>query len=124
VELSHPWRTAIRFAAVLLAATALALSPALEAKGKSGSHSHSSHSGGSWKAQGVSRDSHGKIARSSSAKSSFKKQQPCPSTGRSSGACPGYVIDHVRPLKRGGADSPGNMQWQTIQAAKAKDKWE
>jgi hypothetical protein len=30
----------------------------------------------------------------------------------------------VVPLKRGGADAPGNMQWQTIQAAKAKDKIE
>jgi len=36
----------------------------------------------------------------------------------------GYVIDHVRPLKRGGSDSPSNMQWQTKEAAKAKDKTE
>jgi hypothetical protein len=28
------------------------------------------------------------------------------------------------PLKRGGADSPSNMQWQTTAAAKAKDKIE
>jgi hypothetical protein len=28
------------------------------------------------------------------------------------------------PLKRGGADAPGNMQWQTKAAAKAKDKIE
>jgi hypothetical protein len=34
------------------------------------------------------------------------------------------VIDHIVPLKRGGADVPGNMQWQTVQAAKAKDKVE
>jgi hypothetical protein len=37
------------------------------------------------------------------------------------GACPGYVIDHVIALKRGGADAPSNMQWQTVRAAKAKD---
>lgn len=49
---------------------------------------------------------------------------PCPSTGATSGACPGYVIDHVTPLKRGGADAPTNMQWQTTAEAKAKDKWE
>jgi len=40
----------------------------------------------------------------------------------------GYVlamsIDHVQALKHGGADSPSNMQWQTKQAARAKDKWE
>jgi hypothetical protein len=59
-----------------------------------------------------------------SAKRSFQKSHPCPSTGKTTGACPGYVIDHVVALKRGGADKPGNMQWQTIAAAKAKDKVE
>jgi hypothetical protein len=73
---------------------------------------------------GVKRDTKGKIARSARAKDQFKHQQPCPSTGKSSGACPGYVIDHVMPLKRGGADAPGNMQWQTTGAAKQKDKYE
>jgi hypothetical protein len=34
------------------------------------------------------------------------------------------VIDHVQALKHGGADTPSNMQWQTIEAAKAKDKIE
>jgi hypothetical protein len=34
------------------------------------------------------------------------------------------VIDHVRALACGGADSPDNMQWQTTAAAKAKDKVE
>jgi hypothetical protein len=34
------------------------------------------------------------------------------------------VVDHVVPLKRGGADRPENMQWQTKADAKAKDKWE
>jgi hypothetical protein len=72
----------------------------------------------------VQRNSHGKIARSQKAKDDFKHQHPCPSTGKSSGACPGYVIDHVKPLKRGGADAPSNMQWQTKEAAKQKDKTE
>jgi hypothetical protein len=75
-------------------------------------------------AQGVQRDSHGKIARSQSAKNQFKKQHPCPSTGKSRGACKGYVIDHIKPLKRGGADKPSNMQWQTSKDAKAKDRTE
>jgi hypothetical protein len=70
------------------------------------------------------RDSKGRIARNPAAKSTFRKSHPCPSTGRTYGACPGFVIDHVKPLKRGGADSPGNMQWQTTAAAKAKDKIE
>jgi hypothetical protein len=70
------------------------------------------------------RDAHGKIVRSGQAKDDFKKQHPCPSTGKTSGVCPGYVIDHVTALKRGGADSPSNMQWQTTAVAKAKDKTE
>ena len=40
------------------------------------------------------------------------------------GACSGYVIDHVNPLKRGGADDPSNMQWQTRGEARAKDRVE
>ena len=31
-----------------------------------------------------------------------------PSTGKTSGACPGYVVDHISLLKRGGADAPYN----------------
>jgi len=45
-------------------------------------------------------------------------------TGKSSGSCPGYVIDHVEPLKRGGADASANMQWQTQRGAKLKDRTE
>jgi hypothetical protein len=54
----------------------------------------------------------------------LERQHPCPSTGRTSGRCPGYVVDHVRPLECGGADAPSNMQWQTIAEGKAKDKTE
>jgi hypothetical protein len=72
----------------------------------------------------VARDIGGRIKRSVEARDSFKHSHPCPSTGRSSGACPGYIIDHVTALKRGGADAPSNMQWQTIQESKAKDKIE
>jgi hypothetical protein len=91
------------------------------------SHSSSTHSGTgshSKSAPGIQRDSHGKIARDPRQTNAFKKQHPCPSTGKTSGSCPGYVIDHIKPLKRGGADSPSNMQWQTEGAAKQKDKVE
>lgn len=79
---------------------------------------------GRHKAEYVTRDSRGKIARSSKAKGQFRHSHPCPSTGKTSGVCPGYVIDHVLALKRGGADSPRNMQWQTTQAARLKDGFE
>jgi hypothetical protein len=72
----------------------------------------------------VTRDSHGKIKRSKAAKDAFKREHPCPSTGSATGACRGYVVDHVNPLECGGADAPSNMQWQTVAAGKAKDKTE
>jgi hypothetical protein len=75
-------------------------------------------------AAGVQREAGGKIQRSAKAKADFKKGHPCPATGKRSGACPGYVVDHVQPLKRGGQDAPENMQWQTTAAARAKDKSE
>jgi len=66
----------------------------------------------------ANRDSSGKIKRSAKAKYEFMKQSGYPK-GR-----PGYVVDHIIPLKRGGCDCPSNMQWQTKEEAKQKDKWE
>ena len=87
----------------------------------SASHTHySAHH----KAQGVQRDFHGKIKRDPEQRSKFMHSHPCPSTGRTSGACPGYVVDHVKALKHGGRDEPSNMHWQTVTDAKAKDKLE
>jgi hypothetical protein len=88
--------------------------------GSYGSYSTGTHG----EAAGVQRDSRGHIQRSAKAKDDFKKSHSCPSTGKTSGSCAGYVIDHVVPLKRGGVDAPSNMQWQTTAEAKAKDKWE
>jgi hypothetical protein len=62
--------------------------------------------------------------RSTSAKAEFHAQHPCPATGRTRGACPGYVIDHRVALACGGADRPQNMQWQTAADARRKDRWE
>jgi hypothetical protein len=54
----------------------------------------------------------------------FQREHPCPSTGLTTGACPGYRKDHVKALACGGPDAVSNMQWQTIAAARAKDRWE
>ena len=62
--------------------------------------------------------------RSQAALGSFKRSNPCPSTGRSSGACPGYQVDHIRPLAAGGADHKSNMQWLSTSAHKAKTRAE
>jgi hypothetical protein len=54
----------------------------------------------------------------------FQQEHPCPSTGLTSGACPGYRKDHVVPLACGGPDAVSNLQRQTIRDARAKDRWE
>jgi hypothetical protein len=129
----------MRTSAILVYVLLLSFAPMALARGggHSGGHSSGSHSSshssshisgghsGSHSGSGHSRSGHqGKSKRSKAARHSFMKSHPCPSTGRSGGACPGYVVDHVVPLKRGGADAPSNMQWQTKEEAKAKDKWE
>jgi hypothetical protein len=69
-------------------------------------------------ARSVPRNEKGRIQRSAAARHAFARQ-----TGHPNGR-PGYVIDHIKPLACGGADAPSNMQWQTVAAAKAKDKVE
>src|SRR6476646_4352816 len=117
-----------RLVSVLFAIAILTTSPLAMARGGHSSYGghHSGHSGNGhgshhsyWhgghyhhspKAIGVPRDSHGHIKRTAEAKVHFKKTHPCPSTGRSTGACLGYIIDH--------------MQWQTVEATKLKDRTE
>lgn len=65
-----------------------------------------------------------KTKRSTTARHEFVRLNACPSTERHRLPCPGHVIDHIKALACGGPDAPVNMQWQTIQEAKAKDKWE
>lgn len=66
-------------------------------------------------AASAARDERGRIQRSDAARHAFMRQ-----TGFRNGR-PGYIIDHIVALACGGADAPSNMQWQTIEAAKAKD---
>ena len=59
-----------------------------------------------------------RIRRSQAAKDDCMRQ-----SGHSHG-WPGHVVDHIVPLACGGADAPSNMQWQTTEEGKAKDKVE
>lgn len=54
----------------------------------------------------------------------FRYNHACPATGKTSGSCPGFVVDHIVPLCAGGADDPSNMQWQELAESREKDKAE
>jgi hypothetical protein len=54
----------------------------------------------------------------------FRSAQPCPANGSKHGACPGYVVDHLRPLCSGGPDRPDNMAWSTLAFSRLKDREE
>jgi len=56
------------------------------------------------------------------AKSEFEHAHPCPSSGASSGPCPGYVVGYITSLACGGPDLASNMVWQTPEQAKAAKK--
>jgi hypothetical protein len=85
-----------------------------------GSHSRSSHPR-SYSSRPRTRSTVPRASRehrSKAAKDDFMRQTGHPHGWR------GHVVDHIMPLACGGADAPGNMQWQTTEDAKAKDKVE
>ncbi len=58
--------------------------------------------------------------RGAAAKAEFRKTHPCPVTGKTTGACPGWQVDHAIPLCMGGADAPANMQWLQVETHQRK----
>lgn len=75
------------------------------------------------------RTEEGKIKRDMGKVDDFKQLYPCPSNGKSSGACPGWAVDHVIPLACGGCDLVLNMQWLPNEIKNhagqfPKDRWE
>lgn len=66
-----------------------------------------------------------KTYRDPAQRAALVQSHPCPSTGKTKGRCPGYVVDHIKPLCAGGSDKPSNMQWQTTaESNKKKDQLE
>lgn len=60
--------------------------------------------------------------RSSSVRAEFRKANPCPATGKKTGACPGWQIDHMHALCAGGVDEPGNLNWIKVEDHKRKTR--
>jgi len=84
------------------------------------------------------RDANGQIVRSAAVRAAFQRLHPCPSTGLSTGPCPGWQKDHIvslgakHPTLGGGCDSVSNMQWLPVgiktcaasTGVPCKDRWE
>lgn len=75
------------------------------------------------------RNANGEIVRRADVLAAFRKVHPCPATGLTKGACPGWQIDHVLPLANGFCDYVINMQWlpivlKTGTGKYPKDRWE
>lgn len=69
------------------------------------------------------RDAKGKIIRNYQVLKDFQHLHPCPSTGKTTGKCPGWAIDHVLSLACGGADRIDNLQWLPDQIKSARGVW-
>lgn len=62
--------------------------------------------------------------RSTAVRAKFRKANPCPATGSTSGACPGWQIDHRQALVCGGPDAVENLQWLQIEQHREKTRAE
>ncbi len=62
--------------------------------------------------------------RSPAIRAEFMRQNPCPATGATRGACPGYQVDHREALICGGRDELSNLQWLSVAEHKAKTRVE
>ena len=61
-------------------------------------------------------------ARDRAVRAEFMRSNPCPATGKPTGPCVGWEVDHVTPLCRGGADAVTNLQWLTVAQHKLKTR--
>lgn len=103
-----------------LVATAIAATPLAAQHRSSAGRSRSSHPR-SYSSHPRTRAIHPGTEpehRSAAAKDQFMRK-----SGHAHG-WPGHVVDHIVPLACGGADAPSNLQWQTTEEARAKDRVE
>jgi hypothetical protein len=63
-----------------------------------------------------------KIPKDHAQQRAFRLANPCPSTGATTGDCPGFVIRYIRPRPCGGTDTPDNMEWRSDAMEKHHDK--
>jgi hypothetical protein len=80
--------------------------------GRTGTRASRSRSGSGLhsRCESCERDSRGSIVRSAAARREFRSANPCPSTGRTTGACGGYVVDHIKALKPGYLASSNSLR--------------
>ena len=71
------------------------------------------------------RDANGRIVRRSAVITAYKNLYPCPSTGMYGlGACPGWSLNHDKPLACGGRDAVSNLSYMRNDAKKIVDSYE
>ena len=71
------------------------------------------------------RDANGRIVRHSAVITAYKNLYPCPSTGLYGlGACPGWSLNHDKPLACGGRDAVSNLSYMRNDAKRIVDSYE
>lgn len=71
----------------------------------------------------IKRDVKGQIIRRADVLAAFKRIHPCPSTGKTTGACPGWQMNHVIPLACSGIDAVSNLSWQPTVSKTCWQDW-
>ena len=69
------------------------------------------------------RDATGAIVRSVATINAFRAIHPCPVTGKTTGACHGWAINHTIPLACGGCDAVSNMDWMPVEIKSCSQPW-
>lgn len=75
------------------------------------------------------RDAAGVIKRRSDVLTAYRKAHPCPSTGKTTGACPRWSMNHMIPIAKGGCDAVSNLAWmpnviKSCAEPQCIDRWE